>query len=270
MNDNLSAFDELGFRPITAGQPGQRDLSVTVMGQPASMPVLISPTGVQAVHPDGEVGVARAAAARGVLMGLSSFASKPLTEVIAAQPQTFFQIYWAGDRDSMITRMERAKAAGVCGMILTLDWSFVHSRDWGSPTIPSAIDLKTVVTMAPEVALKPFWLLEWLRVRQTAGDDRAELLGDRWAGAWLLRGVRHVDGHTAAHLGRCRLAALAVGWPVHGEGNWPRRRSSAVRSMPAQAASRCRTTAATTSTVRQHPFGCCRKWSPLWLARWRS
>jgi heme/flavin dehydrogenase (mycofactocin system) len=163
MNDNLSAFDELGFRPITAGQPGQRNLAISVMGQPASMPVIISPTGVQAVHPDGEVAVARAAAARGVLMGLSSFASKPLAEVIAAQPQLFFQIYWAGDRDSMVKRMERAKAAGACGIILTLDWSFVHSRDWGSPAIPSAIDLKTVVTMAPQVAVKPFWLRDWVR-----------------------------------------------------------------------------------------------------------
>ena len=36
-----------------------------VMGQPISLPVIISPTGVQAVHPDGEVAVARAAAARG-------------------------------------------------------------------------------------------------------------------------------------------------------------------------------------------------------------
>ncbi len=163
MNDNLNAFDELGFRPITAGQPAQRDLATNVMGQPASMPVLISPTGVQAVHPDGEVAVARAAAARGVPMGLSSFASKPLSDVIAAQPQLFFQIYWAGDRDSMVARMERAKAAGACGMILTLDWSFVHSRDWGSPSIPQSIDVKTAIVHAPEVALRPFWLLDWVR-----------------------------------------------------------------------------------------------------------
>ena len=66
------------------------------MGQAISMPVIISPTGVQAVHPDGEVAVARAAAARGTAMGLSSFASKPVEEVVAANPQTFFQIYWGG------------------------------------------------------------------------------------------------------------------------------------------------------------------------------
>ena len=73
------------------------------------MPVLISPTGVQAVHPDGEVAVARAAAARGLAMGLSSFASKPLEDVIAANPQMFFQIYWMGGRDAMVARMERAR-----------------------------------------------------------------------------------------------------------------------------------------------------------------
>jgi heme/flavin dehydrogenase (mycofactocin system) len=127
------------------------------------MPVMISPTGVQAVHPDGEVAVAGASAARGVVMGLSSFSSKPMDEVIAANPQTLFQIYWAGDRDSMVGRMERAKAAGAVGMILTLDWSFVHSRDWGSPSIPDAIDLQTMIKHAPEALLRPRWLIDWLR-----------------------------------------------------------------------------------------------------------
>ncbi|MEO6571760.1 MAG: pre-mycofactocin synthase MftD, partial [Ilumatobacteraceae bacterium] len=152
-----------GLRPITAGQPAERSMATEIMGQPMSMPVIISPTGVQAVHPDGEVAVARAAAARGVAMGLSSFASKPLEAVIEANPQTFFQIYWAGDRESMVMRMDRAKAAGACGLILTLDWSFVHSRDWGSPSIPQSIDLKAALRFGPEVALRPRWLLDWVR-----------------------------------------------------------------------------------------------------------
>ena len=166
MDDNLAAFDDLGVRPVTAGQPPVRDMATEVMGQPMSMPVMISPTGVQAVHPDGEVAVARAAAARGVVMGLSSFASKPLEEVAAASPQTFFQIYWAGDRDSMVARMDRAKAAGASGLILTLDWSFVHSRDWGSPDIPQDMSLRTMAKHAPEAMLRPAWLIEWLRTGQ--------------------------------------------------------------------------------------------------------
>ena len=111
--DNTRAFAELGFAPHTAGLANERNMDVTVMGQSMSMPVMISPTGVQAVHPDGEVAVARAAANRGVAMGLSSFASKPIEEVVAANPQTFFQMYWVGTREEMLARMERARRAGV-------------------------------------------------------------------------------------------------------------------------------------------------------------
>ena len=86
--DNVEAFAELGFAPHVIGALEKRDLATTVMGQDISLPVMISPTGVQAVHPDGEVAVARAAAARGTAMGLSSFASKPIEEVVAANPKT--------------------------------------------------------------------------------------------------------------------------------------------------------------------------------------
>ena len=60
--DNVAAFGELGFAPHVAGLPAKRDLATAVMGQPASFPVVISPAGVQAVHPGGAVAVARAAA----------------------------------------------------------------------------------------------------------------------------------------------------------------------------------------------------------------
>ena len=61
--DNVDAFTELGFAPHVIGALEKHDLATTVMGQNISLPVVISPTGVQAVHPDGEVAVARAAAA---------------------------------------------------------------------------------------------------------------------------------------------------------------------------------------------------------------
>src|SRR5215831_18348960 len=163
LNDNVMAFSELWFRPHVAGLPATREMATTVMGQPVSMPVLISPTGVQAVHPDGEVAVARAAAARGVAMGLSSFASKPVEEVVAACPQTFFQMYWVGSRDDMAARLERARAAGAVGLIATLDWSFSFGRDWGSPHIPEKMTLREMIRMAPEAVARPSWFLEWAR-----------------------------------------------------------------------------------------------------------
>jgi L-lactate dehydrogenase (cytochrome)/glycolate oxidase len=166
VEDNVAAYGELGFAPHVAGLSEKRDLATTVMGQDVSFPVLISPTGVQAVHPEGEVAVARAAAARGTAMGLSSFASKPIEDVVAANPQTFFQLYWAGTRDQILARLERARAAGAVGLIATLDWSFSHGRDWGSPTIPEGMNLRVMLRFAPEALTRPRWFWSFLRTRK--------------------------------------------------------------------------------------------------------
>jgi pre-mycofactocin synthase len=163
LEDNVAAFAELGVAPHTAGLPAKRDLTTTVMGQSISMPVIISPTGVQAVHPDGEVAVARAAAARGIAMGLSSFASKPIEEVAVANSQTFFQVYWVGTREEMTARVERARQAGAVGVIATLDWSFSHGRDWGSPRIPERVTFAEVMRFAPETLRHPKWLSAFIK-----------------------------------------------------------------------------------------------------------
>src|ERR1700744_2597110 len=163
LHDNLAAFGELGFSPHVAEAPAERDPAVTVMGQQLALPVLISPTGVQAVHPEGELAVARAAAARGTGIGLSPFGWPPVEEVVAANPQTFFQTYWCGTRERLCERLERAKTAGVAGLIITLDWQFSHGRDWGSPHIPDTLDLKTMLSFAPETLIPPRWLLAYAR-----------------------------------------------------------------------------------------------------------
>src|ERR1700754_2363936 len=98
LEDNVNAYSELGFRPHIADLPRHREQATTVLGQDISFPVIISPTGVQAVHPEGEVAVARAAAGAGTAMGLSSFASRSIEDVAAANPKVFFQMYWAGSK----------------------------------------------------------------------------------------------------------------------------------------------------------------------------
>jgi L-lactate dehydrogenase (cytochrome)/glycolate oxidase len=161
--DNTDAFAELGLAPCVADLSATRQLNTTIMGQEISMPIMISPTGVQAVHPDGEVAIGRAAAARGIAMGLSSFASKPIEDVIAVNPQLFFQLYWMDSRDAIEIILERAKAAGAKGLIVTLDWSFSYGRDWGSPSIPERVDLKAMMQFAPEALRRPSWFYGFLR-----------------------------------------------------------------------------------------------------------
>jgi pre-mycofactocin synthase len=222
-DDNTAAFAELGFAPHVAGQSPKRELATTIMGQSISLPVILSPVGVQGVHPEGEVAAARAAAARGTAMGLSSFASKPLEEVIAANPQTFFQMYWMGTKDSLLRRMERARTAGAKGLILTLDWSFSYGRDWGSPAIPETMNLKTMIRLAPEGLARPRWMLEfakarllpdltapnlpepgepaptffgaygeWMQTPPPTWDD-VRWMREQWDGPFMLKGIMRVD-----------------------------------------------------------------------------
>ena len=259
LEDNVNAFSELGFAPLVAGMPEERDLSTEVMGQPISMPVMISPTGVQAVHPDGEVAVARAAAARGTAIGLSSFASKPVEEVLEANPQTFFQSYWIGDREGMEKRLERAREAGAAGLILTTDWTFSHGRDWGSPSIPEQMNLRTMVRFAPEALRRPRWFLdfaktgqppdltvpnmtarpgedaptffqaygEWMQSSNPTWDD-VRWMREQWGGPFMLKGVMRVDDAERA----VDAGVTAISVSNHG-GNNLDGTPAAIRALPA-------------------------------------
>ena len=260
MRDNLDSFDQLGFAPHVAGLSSTREMSVRVMGQDMSMPVMISPTGVQAVHPQGEVAIARAAANRGIAMGLSSFASKSVEEVAAVNSQTFFQMYWCGDKDTLVQRMERARAAGAKGLIVTLDWSFSNGRDWGSPWIPEKIDLKAMVKLAPEVIVRPKWLwsfaktgkfpdlvapnmaksgekaptffgayYEWMQTPLPSWEDIAWLRA-QWGGPFMVKGVSRVDDAKRV----VDLGATALSVSNHG-GNNLDGTPAPIRALPAVA-----------------------------------
>jgi len=256
--DNVAAFGELGFAPHVIGALDKREMATTVMGQEISLPVIISPTGVQAIHPDGEVAVARAAAARGTAMGLSSFASKPMEEVIAANDKTFFQIYWLGSRDDIAARAERARAAGAKGLIVTTDWSFSHGRDWGSPKIPEKMDIKTIIRMSPEVITKPRYMWTWgktLRPPELSVPNQAihgqtpppffqaygEWMGtpaptwediawlrELWGGPFMLKGVMRIDDAKRA----VDAGVSAISVSNHGGNNLDSTPAS-IRALPA-------------------------------------
>jgi heme/flavin dehydrogenase (mycofactocin system) len=259
LDDNLAAFRELGFLPrIATGLTGARELATTVLGQPIAFPVLISPTGVQAVHPDGEVAVARAAAAAGTAMGLSAFASKPLEAVVAANSATFFQMYWLGSRERILGTLARAREARAKGIILTLDWSFAHRRDWGSPAIPERLDLKSMAKLAPEVLVRPRWLRdfaraggppdltapnmappggeaptffgaygEWMRTPLPSWEDVAWLRA-RWDGPFVIKGITNPDDARRA----AELGATAISVSNHGGNNLDGTPAS-IRALPA-------------------------------------
>src|SRR6202012_5405340 len=215
MNENITAFSRLKVRPHVADLPTNRDLATTVMGLDISFPVICSPTGVQAVHPDGEVAVARAAQGAGTAVGLSSFASKPVEEVGQATDKMLFQSYWVGTRDDILARAERARAAGAKGLIVTLDWVFDSRRDWGSPYIPEKLDLKAMLRYAPQVALKPAYLARYLRSGALPDWDDRAWLREQWGGPFMIKGItRPDDARRAVDIG-----ATAISVSNHGGNN---------------------------------------------------
>jgi heme/flavin dehydrogenase (mycofactocin system) len=263
LQDNLDAFAAIRFRPPRiADLAATRALGTHVLGTDLSLPVIASPVGAQAVHPSGEVGVARGTASAETAMGLSSFASMPIEQVIAANPRLFFQVYWCGDKHRIEYRLERARAAGAKALIVTLDWSFSDGRDWGSPVIPEKLDLRTLVRFAPEGIRRPRYVLDWARhgglpdltvpnMTGAAGESAPTFFGaygewmstppptwadiawlrSQWAGPFLVKGImRPDDARRAVDAG-----ATAISVSNHGGNNLDGTPAS-IRALPLVAA----------------------------------
>jgi isopentenyl diphosphate isomerase/L-lactate dehydrogenase-like FMN-dependent dehydrogenase len=120
---NIAAYSHWGLVPRRLAGIEKPDLSVKLFGQTWASPVLLAPLGSQrAFHPDGELGTARAAKARGALQVLSTVASTGIGPVIAARGgPVWFQIYPTDDFEVTKALVRKADAAGAGGIVLTLD-----------------------------------------------------------------------------------------------------------------------------------------------------
>jgi lactate 2-monooxygenase len=141
MRANLEAFERRRLRPRMLTGNAERDISVEVLGTRSPAPFLLAPIGVLSIaHPDGELAVARAAAATGVPMVLSSAASHSLEEVAEAMADAprWFQLYWVNDQDVAVSLVERAEAAGYAAIVVTLDTLTLgwRPRDLRKPYLP--------------------------------------------------------------------------------------------------------------------------------------
>src|SRR5215218_7821037 len=102
MRANLEAFERRRLRPRMLTGNRERELSVSVLGTRSPAPFLLAPVGVLSIaHPDGELAVARAAAATGVPMILSTASSSSLEQVakVLGDGPRWVQLYWVDDRD---------------------------------------------------------------------------------------------------------------------------------------------------------------------------
>jgi len=123
---NVSAFARWALVPRVLAGASQRDLSVDLFGTRVTTPLMFAPVGVIGLcdaDGHGELVTARAAAATGVPMILSTLSQDPLEEVAAELGDTpgWFQLYPPNDRDLTESFVRRAEAAGYQAIVVTLD-----------------------------------------------------------------------------------------------------------------------------------------------------
>jgi lactate 2-monooxygenase len=129
---NREAFRRWRLVPRMLRGVGRRDLSVELLGHRLPAPVLLAPIGVQGIlHPEGELAVARAAAAVGLPFVLSTVSSQPLEAVAEAMGPAprWFQLYWGRDPELTVSLIRRAEAAGYEALVVTLDTMLLAWRE---------------------------------------------------------------------------------------------------------------------------------------------
>ncbi|MFJ8817289.1 lactate 2-monooxygenase [Amycolatopsis thermoflava] len=210
MDANRAAFDRWKLVPRMLTDATARTTSATVLGSELPAPVLLAPVGVQSiVHPDAEPATARAAAALGLPMILSTAASHTIEEVAEASGDgpRWFQLYWPSDSDVTASILTRAKKAGYTTLVVTLDtWTLAwRPRDLDSAYLPflkgeglatplSDPAFRALLEKAPEDDM-PSAILRWVSL--FTGTDHSwnqlPFLREHWDGPIVLKGIQHPD-----------------------------------------------------------------------------
>ncbi len=150
LRDNVEAYRRWQLRPRTLVDVGDATTATTVLGTPVSMPLLVAPVAFQRMaHPDGEPGMARAAAAAGTVMVLSTLATSTPAELAAAAPGAprWFQLYCFRDRGVTRALIDQAEEAGFSAIALTVDAPRLGRRER---------DLRTGFVIPAEVTVPSF------------------------------------------------------------------------------------------------------------------
>lgn len=125
----VAAWRALRFRPRVLTDVSNVDLAVSVLGTELPFPIAIAPSSLQRhAHPDGEVAMARGAAAAGTLLAVSSNAGQPFAAIAAEGSPWWVQAYVLRDRGLTTAMLERAVAAGARAVVLTADTPVVGAK----------------------------------------------------------------------------------------------------------------------------------------------
>lgn len=217
---------------------GQRQLGTTLVGETASMPLAIAPTGLTGImHGSGEILAAQAAEEAGIPFTLSTMSICSIEQVREKTTKPFwFQLYVMRDRGFVRELIERAKAAECSALMLTADLQIQGQRHQdikNGLSVPPRLTLKNALDMAT----KPRWvgglltspsrsfgnlntaktdgnsmktLSEWIagQFDPSLTWDDVEWIKQHWPGKLIIKGV--LDAEDARHAVHAGADAVVV------------------------------------------------------------
>jgi 4-hydroxymandelate oxidase len=132
LRENLAAFERRRLRPRILVDVREVTTATTVLGVEVALPILIAPLALQRMaHPDGELATARAAAAAGTIMCLSTASTARPAEVAATGPDAprWFQVYVFADRSMTEDLISEAVENHFSALVLTADTPYLGRRE---------------------------------------------------------------------------------------------------------------------------------------------
>jgi len=186
---NTEAYDQCDLVPNVLTGVEKVDMSTTVMGQKLDLPIYCAPTALQRLfHPDGEIGVGKAAEKFGTMFGVSSLGTASIEEIanLISTPK-LFQLYVHKDQGLNDYLIDQCKEHNFDTMAVTVDSLVGGNRErdlYTGFTIPLNLSLKSIISFATHPAwafnyfTKPKWELSNLNQHVTEGTNLMTSVGD--------------------------------------------------------------------------------------------
>jgi L-lactate dehydrogenase (cytochrome) len=164
LSNNISAFDRYQIVPRVLRDITGIDTKTLLFGREINMPLFLSPTGqTRLFHHQGELPVAAAAAEFGTFYVQSTFSSETIETISAVSDgPSAFQVYVLEDKTLNKEMIERAKAANIDALFLTVDSAVGGNRERdirSGFTVPPQPTLQSLL----QIAVKPAWAFGYLR-----------------------------------------------------------------------------------------------------------
>ena len=167
LRENCRVFEDVTFRARQAVPVPGCELRTSLLGSELSFPALLAPIGYsRLMHPGGEVAAARAAGLAGTAYILSTVSGHPLEDVKASsRGPVYYQLYLLGGRAAAEGAIDRARAAGFSGLVVTIDTPVAGMRERDFRNGVKELlggSLLAKARFLPEIVTHPGWLAGFL------------------------------------------------------------------------------------------------------------